>query len=131
MYALLLLTTTLRFADMIYLLVTDSTDLPFPILLISAAVVLYGIYLLVQKFTSNIRLKQLMAFFLVQTGVFAFNIIYTAINVPLQIGAADTLLIGTFLDIIINCSVVYFCLKQMRGGYATLSNSIGRSSINA
>jgi hypothetical protein len=121
LYVMLFFTTTARLADMLYLLATDSTDLPLPVLAVTAAMLLYGMYLIVRRFLGNIRLKQLMGFFVAQTGVILFNIAFTAVTSPLQIGLADTLLVGTFLDILVNACVIYFCVRQMRGGYAPVS----------
>lgn len=128
LYWVLLLTTVLRFADLFYLLTTDSTNLPIPVLVITAAVVLYGLYLVMKKFTGGVRLKQLVSFFIFETGAFVFNIIYVAVSCPLQIGMADTMAVGTFLDILINCCILFFSLRQMRGGYALMARSIGHNA---
>ena len=125
LYTLLLLTTGARFLNMAYLLATGSTDLPVPVLLVSAAMIAYGIILLVKKYTGMIRLKQFMAFYVVQTVMITFNLTYMALFYPLKVSLPDALMLGTFLDILVNCGVVYFCVKEIRSAHTTLIYSSG------
>ena len=117
LYYLLLATTTVRFVDMIYLLAKDSTNLPVPVLVVTTLMVLYGIALIVRKFVGNVLLKQLMIFYMVQTVMIVFNLSYIAVACPLRISAAETFVVGTFLDIIVNFAVIYLCSRQMRSHY--------------
>lgn len=114
LYYLLLLTTSVRFVDIIYLLAKDSTNLPTPVIIVTSAMILYGVFLVVKKVISTVRLKQLVTFYTVQTGMIAFNLIYVAVRCPLQISASETLIVGTFLDILANIGLIYLCMKQIR-----------------
>ena len=127
---ILLLTTTMRLGDIVYVLATNSSNLPLPVFAVAIAMIIYGGYLLAKKrITGNVRLKQFMLFFTVQTVMIAFNLTYMALNSPLQVGFADTLLVGTFLDILINCGVLYFGMKHMRFSYVSLTRSLSASEV--
>lgn len=133
LYYLLLLTTTVRFADIIYLLARDNTNLPVPVIVVTSVMVLYGVFLAVKKFISNIRMKQLLAFYLVQTGMILFNLVYIAVACPLQINAAETLAAGTFLDILVNVGFICMMMRQIRNyGFSPVEHvAVSKTSINA
>lgn len=114
MYYLLLLTTGVRFVDMIFLLSKDSTNLPVPVIVVTSAMILYGIVLGVAKFASSVRMKQLAAFYMVQSAMIAFNMIYVAVACPLSISGVETLIVGTFLDLLVNVGLIYASRKRMR-----------------
>lgn len=114
LYILLLLTTSVRFFDIVYLLAKENTNLPIPVILVTTAIILYGMVLAVRKFTSTIRLKQLMYFFIAQTGVIAFNLLYVSVATPLKMSVAEMLAAGTFLDLLVNGVLIYLCLRQIR-----------------
>lgn len=114
LYYLLLLTTTVRFADLIYLLSRDSTNLPVPVIIITSAMILYGIATGVSKFIRPLRMKPLLTFYKTQTAMIAFNLIYVAVASPLRMSAAETLIVGTFLDLLVNVGLIYVCMKRMR-----------------
>jgi len=116
LYYLLLLTTTVRFIDIIYLMTRQTTNLPIVVLIVSTAMVLYGIVLLVKKVVGNVRLKQLTMFYMVQSVMIVFNLSYMAIVSPLKATGLETLIVGTFLDLLINCGIIYMATKQMRDG---------------
>lgn len=115
LYILLFITTAVRLAGIIYLLAGESTNLPTLILAVTSATVLYGLALIIKRLVGSIRLKQLMLFFIIQTVAFSFNMAYFAITSPLKISFMETLAVGTFLDILLNCCAVYLCIRQMRG----------------
>jgi len=117
LYYLLLFTTTLRFVDIIYLLAGKTTDLPLPVILVTTAMVLYGIVLIVRKFVGTILLKHLQTFYLVQTAMIVFNIAYIALMSPLDISAVEFLVVGSFLDLIVNACILFACNRQMHRRY--------------
>ena len=124
LYYLLLATTALRLADVVYLLSNTSSHLPGVVFAVTSAMVLYGIVLLVKRFISSVRLSQLMAFFLIQIFAFAFNIAYVAFAVPLEITLLETVVVGTFLDILIDIVVVYLCFKHRRSRFVTVGGPL-------
>lgn len=117
LYYLMFITTAVRFVDMIFLLTAGSTSLPIPVIAVSSAMILYGIVLVVKKFVSNLRLRQLMAFYMVQVVVVVFNLSYIAAFCPLQISVAETCVVGSFLDLIVDAGAIYACMKYMRSAY--------------
>lgn len=117
LYCFLFVSTAVRLTDIIYLLANKKTSLPAVVIGVSIAMIAYGLILLTKKFIGNITLKQLMAFYIVQTVMIGFNLAYIAIASPLRVNVAETLIVGTFLDILINCCAVYFCMKQIRSHY--------------
>jgi hypothetical protein len=106
-----------RFADVVYLLGRGSTNLPTPVIVVTSVMILYGAFLGVKKFTSVIRMKELLTFYMVQTGMILLNLIYTAVATPLQINALETIVVGTFLDLLINAGLITWVLRQMRAMY--------------
>ena len=124
LFGLLLVTTVMRFANIIFVLTRDSVNLPPLVLILATAMVLYGIILLVKRFFSTVRIKQFMFFFMAHAFVIAFNIIYIRATNPLQISGPEVMLVGTFFDLIIFLGVLYACIKHMRGGFTPVVTSI-------
>ncbi|MGI6402995.1 MAG: hypothetical protein ACOX0K_02000 [Oscillospiraceae bacterium] len=120
LYYLLLITTSLRLVDVIYLLTATNSCLPGIVFAVTSAMILYGIVLVVKRFVGSVRLSQLMAFYLVQIFAILFNLIFVAVTLPVKVTLAETLVVGTFLDILINCVVVYLCMKQRRSRFITV-----------
>lgn len=126
----MLLTTTVRFIDIIYLLAKDSTNLPIPVVAVTTAMVIYGIALIVKRAIGNVTLRQLMMFYMIQTLMFVFNLAYVAIACPLQISVPETLVVGTFLDILINCGIIYLCTKSIRSHYFAIAGPVPQTNRN-
>lgn len=131
LYCLLFITTAARFTDIIYLLVKDNTNLPIPVIIITTTMIIYGIVLLAKKFVGNVTLKQLMMFYMVQTAMIVFNLSYISVACPLHINIAETVVVGTFLDIVINCGIIYFCTKQIRSHYFAVAQPVVTTNRNA
>lgn len=129
MYYLLFCTTALRFADMIYILSKESTNLPIPVIVVTCAMILYGIALVVSKFVAPIRMKQVTLFYLVQSAMIVFNLIFVAVACPLSISAAETFLVGTFLDLLVNAGILFVSVKRMRA--FSLRMPVSNGSMNA
>lgn len=117
LYSLILAITVIRSTSMGYLLIKGKTNVPVLVLGVMLCMILYGIFLLVKRLFANVTLKQMMAFFMVESFAIIFNLIYISVNCPLSIGPLETLVVGTFFDIIISLAVIYFCTKQIRSHY--------------
>lgn len=117
LYSLMLAITVIRAACMGYLLIRGGTNVPFLVLAVMSCMIVYGIFLLVKRLFANVTLKQMMAFFMVESFAIIFNLIYISVTCPLRISTLETLVVGTFFDIIINLAVIYFCTKQIRSHY--------------
>ncbi len=131
LYCLILAMTSARLVDIIYLLATHNTNLPVPVIVVAFAMIVYGICIVVRKFFANVTLKQMMAFFMIEIVAIVFNLSYVAVASPLRISVPETLLVGTFLDIIVNCGVVYFCAKQIRSRYFAIAQPAVTSNRNS
>lgn len=125
LYYLLMVTTAVRFVDMIYLLSRESTNLPVLVIALTGAMILYGIVLVAKKFTSSIRLKELMLFYGVQAVLISVNLITVAAFVPLQLTLTETFLVGSFLDLLIDGCCLYACAKQIRSSYQPFVRVVG------
>ncbi|MDL2234417.1 hypothetical protein LJC63_12695, partial [Ruminococcaceae bacterium OttesenSCG-928-L11] len=90
------------------------------------AMILYALVLVVKRFTGNVRLRQMMAFYVVQGLLVAVNLITVAINVPLAISTAEMFVTGSFLDILIDICAIYFCMKQIRSAYRPFVKVVGK-----
>ena len=120
-----MLTTVIRFADMVYLLSRTGTSLPVSVLLLSGAMIVYGAILAIKRFTGAIKLSQIMTFFAVHAVVVAINLIITAVNVRIRITPAEMLLVGSFLDLVIDLCAVYLCFRQIRSSYKPFVRVVG------
>ena len=120
LYYLLLVTTSIRLVDVVYLLATTDSCLPGIVFAVTSAMIIYGVILLVKRFIGSVRLSQLMMFYLIQIVAIAFNLIYVAFNLPVKVTLPEMLVVGTFLDILINCFIVYLCFKQRRSRFVTV-----------
>lgn len=117
LYSLLVFTTLTRFGDMIFILAKASTNLPIPVIVVTSAMIIYGIVLVFSKFITMVRMKQLLTFYMIQSLMILFNIIYVAMFSPLQISMAETWIVGTFLDLLVNSVLIYASVKRMRSFY--------------
>lgn len=117
LYGLLLATTTLRLADVVYLIAKGNSNLPAAVFIVTGAIVAYGIALLTKRLGGNVTVKQFMLFFSLQAVAIIFNLSYVAVACPFRISAIETVAVGTFLDILIGLGAVYFCVKQIRSHY--------------
>lgn len=117
LYGVLFATTTLRLADIIYLLARGNSNLPGMVFIVTGAVVVYGAALLVKRLSGNVTIKQFMLFFAIHAAAVVFNLSYIAATWPLRINSLETVAVGTFLDILIDICAVYFCTKQIRSRY--------------
>jgi len=111
----MILFTAVRFLNIIYLLAFGATNLPWIVICVMSAIVLYGALLIVKKLIFGILLKDIMAFFIVQAVAVAFNLGYMLIiGFPLQLSLLEIIAVGTFLDILVSACVLYYGIKRMR-----------------
>lgn len=120
LYYLMLAVTVARLADLVYLLGREATNLPVAVLVSVSVLILYGIVLGVKRFVGSVRLGHLMAFFLVETLAICFNLFYVATYVPLKLDLWEMLIVGSFLEILINLVAVYLCLRHRRSRFVTV-----------
>lgn len=130
-YGLIFAITLVRTADMGYILIKGGTNVPVPVLAVTSCIIVYGAFLLIRKLFMNVTLKQMMAFFIIGSVAIIFNLIYISVACPLSISPAETIVVGTFFDIIINSTVVYFCTKQMRSHYFAVAQPAAPSNRRA
>jgi len=117
LYGLVALTTALRLTNIVFLLVKEDTNVPLPVFAVTTAMIVYGIFLIAKKFINKVTLRQLMHFYIVQTLMIAFNLFYIAVFSPLRIHASEILVVGTFIDILMNGTIIYFCTRRLRSMY--------------
>ena len=107
--------TGVRLVDMVYLFVNGQTNLPVAILGVTTAMVAYGLLLIVKKFVFDIRIKELMAFYLVWAAAIVFNLSYLRFShYPFALSLPEFIAVGTILDLIVIACVCYYGMKQMR-----------------
>ena len=123
LYLFLVATTAVRFVDLVYLLQIGS-NLPVPVIVASSVMVVYGLVLVLKKVVGTLRIKQLMAFYLVQAALVLFNLSYMAIFYPLQLKLVEIVAVGSFLDILIDACFVYYCFKRMRAPFALAPSGV-------
>ena len=114
LYILLLLTTSLRLISVVFLLAAESTALPTIVLVTTSLSVFYGIFLLVRRFIFNLRLRHFVQFFAVQSAVMLFNLFFVSNSVMVALSVVEVIATGTFPDILINLTAIYYCVRSMR-----------------
>ncbi|MCL2057014.1 MAG: hypothetical protein FWH02_07355 [Oscillospiraceae bacterium] len=115
LYYFILLTTGVRLVNMVYLLFSGSINLPVSVMVVSSLMIACGLVVVLQKRTS--RLKNIMVFFAVHAVLVMANLITVAIHVPMSIALAETLAVGTVLDIVIDACALYAGLKCLSNEY--------------
>lgn len=131
LYGLILAVTAVRALDMVYLLIKGSTNVPVPVLAVTGCMIVYGSILLIRKLFVNVTLRQMMAFFVVASIAIVFNLTYVAVACPLSISAAETLVVGTFFDIMMNLIVIYAATKQLRSHYFAIAQPVASTNRHA
>jgi len=111
LYYLILLTTGVRLVDMVYLLVKGGSNLPVSVMAVTGVMILYGIVIAFQK--RSVKIRSLIVFFAVHAALVVVNLVTVKIHVPMQITVAETLIVGSFLDIVIDACAMYAGLKFM------------------
>lgn len=117
LYYFILVTTAVRFADMVFLLTKDSTNLPMTVVAVTSAMIIYGIVLVVKKIIGNVNLRQLMLFFIIQAAMILFNITFTSLTSPLRYGLAETFIVGSFLDVIVDGFMIYLSVRSIKSAH--------------
>ena len=117
LYGLIAFTTAIRLANIVFLLLKEDSNVPLPVFAVSTAMIIYGIILIAKKFINKVTLRNLMHFYIIQTFMIAFNLFYVAAFSPLRINASEILVVGTFIDILMNGTIIYFCTRRLRSRY--------------
>lgn len=120
LYYLVLITTGVKLADVIYLLAQNESNLPAAVFVAASFAVVYGIFLVFKRMISSVRLGQLMGFYIFYTLVIVFNLIYVAVGVPVKITLLEMVVVGTFLEILINITLISLCIRHRRGRFITV-----------
>lgn len=113
-FYLLLLISSIRFVSVVYVLAKPGNNLPVLAILVTCALVIYGALLVVKRFVSQITVKQMLCFYLIQSAAVLFNIGYVALTSPLKISFAETMVVGTFLDVLLGCVLTVLMLRRLR-----------------
>jgi len=124
LFITLIATTAWRFINTIIVLTVGQLNLPTIVMILTPAMILYGVGLLVKKFLSTVRVRQYLIFFAVHSLVIAFNIAFVAITSPLAVTIPEAMVVGTLLDLIIFVGLAAACIKQLsnRGFTAVVVN---------
>lgn len=121
LYYLMLAITLIRLGTLVYLVVRpQGTNLPLPVIVSASVMILYGILLGLRRFLSSVRLGQLMAYYIVLSLSVAFNLFFAAFYVPVRLTLVEAVVLGTFLDLLVNIVIVRFCLRQRKSNLFTV-----------
>ncbi len=116
-------TTLLRLSMLVYLLLFRAdTHLPVTVLVVTSAVVLYGLFITFRRLAGPMRITQMTVFFSVQSAAILFNLFFTSRNVPLALDVPEIITVGTFLDILINAYMIISIIRQRRNRFLTVAN---------
>jgi len=114
LYALVFLTSAVRLICVVFLFAREHSVLPPAVLMLTSLTVLHGMFLLVRRFIFTLHLKHFVQFFVVQSAVFAFNLVLTSHAVLLPIDLVERVVVGSLLDILVGVTIIYYCAKSMR-----------------
>ena len=114
LYLILFVTTLVRLVSVILLLVHEGTHLPIAVIVLTSFTVVYGVLLLVRRFILTVHPRHFIHFFVFQSVIFTFNLIFVSRTVPLEIRPLEVLVTGTILDLLIACAAIYYCIKNIR-----------------
>jgi hypothetical protein len=117
LFIIVLMTTALRLVTMAYLLIMPSNSLSFPVLAVTAVIVVYGMLIIFRRLFLSVRLQSYMWFFIAQAIAFIFNMIYIVRTTPLKLTPYEIIAVGTFLDILVAVICVYYCAKRIYKEY--------------
>ena len=110
-----MVSTGVRLVDIIYLIADGRTNLPAAIIGVTGAMVVYGLFLVAKKVFFSIRVKELMAFYLVWAAAIVFNLSFLRISgYPFALSVPEFIAVGTVLDLLVVACIVYYGIKQMR-----------------
>jgi len=113
-FILMVAFTSLRLVNVMYLIACDTINLPATVIVLIAAMVIYGIALIVKQLIAKTTVKELMSFYIFQAITIAFNLVFVSIVCPVALTIAEILAVGTFLDLVIIAFVLYYGMKQIR-----------------
>ena len=115
LYVILLITSVLRLISVVFVLMMgEATHLPTRVIVLTSITVVYGLLLLVRRFILSVHPRHFIHFFIFQTAVFAYNLIFVSRTVPLEIRPFEVLVTGTMLDILVAAVAIYYCVKNIR-----------------
>jgi len=110
----LILTTATRFVGVVLTLQPGNTSLPTVVLVLTSITVLYGIYFCVRRYVFTLRLAHFVQFYVVQSAVFVFNLVFVSRNVLLSLTLTEIIVVGTLLDVLIGLVAIYYSVKGIR-----------------
>ncbi len=135
LYYFLVVVTTLRLTGVVYLLASGETNLPTAVLAAVAAVLFYSTILICKRlFGGNVTVRQFMAFHIVRAATVVFNLTFTSLTSPLLVTGLEVFAIGTFLDVLIDLCIVYFCQRHIRSHYLEVARDAAlttRAAVDA
>jgi len=114
LYTLVFLTSLVRLVGVVILFARGFSNLPPTVLALTSLVVLHGMFLLVRRFIFTLHLRHFVQFFVLQSAVFAFNLLLTSRTVMLAIDIPERLVVGSLLDILVGVAAIYYCAKGIR-----------------
>lgn len=95
-----------------YLFIMGSLNLPIPVLVGMGILVLLIVVVLGKEFLHTARRRDYFVFFLLYILMTLCSLFYTAVVSPLRVSFIETILTGTFTDIIV---AVGFIMVLLRG----------------
>ena len=113
-FLILVAFTGLRLVDVMYLITRDSVNLPVTVIVVIAAMVLYGVALITKQLLAKTTVKELITFYVSQAAAIVFNLVFVSIACPIKLSIAEMLAVGTFLDLVVIACVLYYGMKQLR-----------------
>ena len=126
MFYYLLARLLVKMGTTAYVYFFGQTELPAVVLIILTAVIAIGIAVIVRYFMGKSSKKEMAVFFTVDTAAILFNMLFIRMSAPVEIGQADTMAIGTILDVIINVALVVYAFRKRP--YINMGNTVVKTA---
>lgn len=118
MFLFLVIKVIVRGICLLVQLFMGLEDFPLIVFLFSCAVVIFGIVLIVLRIQNKLHTRSMTHFYIADTLVVIFNLIYMSAFSPIHINFVQFLYIGTLLDVVVNA--VFLLAFNRKRKYVTI-----------
>lgn len=122
MIVLLEIVTAARLLDFLWFLIFKKTELSIPVLSATGIAMILAVLCILFYRAKTVSLRIVIAIYAVHVLVILFNIVYTSVFSPLNITAADFLMIGNFFEILVYLVFIILGIRHLRSQYSVIKS---------
>ena len=124
MLYLMMLETANKFLCLTFIFSTEIGRLPVAVYISTGIVILFGVGLICKNIISSIATKELTAYYAVMSMSVVLNLIFMKLFSRAELGLLDFSVIGTVLDIVIGCTLVFLAVRESKYVRIRVKNDI-------